>query len=96
MLDQRQTAHPFPFLAALLADPEFCEGLQDAPQMFIDFDESAATEAEMIAVVERNLTNSVRTRDRQFCQLTDTEPTSYLYALGFVLGMINEGCSHAQ
>jgi len=96
MLDQMQAAYPFPFLAALLADPEFCEGLQDAPQMFVDFDESLATEAEMIEVVERNLTCRVRTQDRQFCQLTNSDPPSYLYALGFVLGMINEGCSHAQ
>jgi len=96
MLDQRQTAHPFPFLAALLAHPEFCEGLQDAPQMFVDFDESLATEAELIEVVERNLISRVRAQDRQFCQLTNTEPASYLYALGFVLGMINEECSHAQ
>jgi len=96
MLDQEQVAHPFPFLAALLVHPEFCEGLQDAPQMFVDFDESLATEAEMIEVVERNLTRRVRAQDRRLCQMINTEPSSYLYALGLVVGMINEGCSHAQ
>lgn len=96
MPDQMQPALPLPPLAALLAHSDFREGEADAPQMYADFDEPMATEVEMIAVVERNLSHRARTQDRQMCQLTNTEPASYLYALGFVMGLISEGRSHTQ
>lgn len=96
MLDQQQPTSPFPSLAALLAHPEFCAGVEDAPEVYEDNDECLSTEAEMIDVVERNLTHRVRTRDRWLCQLIDTEPPSYLYTLGLVVGLINEGCLHVH
>jgi len=95
MLDQ-EAAHPFPSLAALLAHPEFCAGVADAPEVYEDNDECLSREAEMIDVVERNLTRSVRIRDHWLCQLTDIEPPSYLYTLGLVVGLINEGCLHVH
>jgi len=96
MLDQLQAALAFPSLAALLKDPDFRSGLQDAPEMYADNDECLSTEAEMITVVERNLSRRVRTRDRWLCQLTNTEPPSYLDTLGLVVGLINQGCLHAH
>lgn len=86
----------FPFLAALLTHPDFREGIADAPQMFADMEERLATETEMIDVVERNLSRRARIQDCRFCQMTNTEPPSYLYALGLVVGMINEGRLHAR
>lgn len=96
MLDQQQPTPPFLSLAALLAHPEFCAGIADAPEVYEDNDECLSTEAEMIDVVERNLTHYVRIRDHQLCQLTHTDPPSYLYTLGLVVGLINEGCLHVQ
>jgi len=96
MLNEMQLAITFPSLAALLENPDFRSGLQDAPQVFADYDEPVSTEAEMIEVVERNLSRRARTRDGWLCRLLDTGPPSYLYALGLVVGLINEGCLHAH
>ncbi|MEO8972502.1 MAG: hypothetical protein ABI406_12980 [Ktedonobacteraceae bacterium] len=91
MLDQMQAETIVPSLSTLLKYPAFQAGLYDAPEVYADNDEALSSETTMMVVVERNLTRRARERDRRASQATGTEPPSYLYQLGLVLGLINEG-----
>lgn len=93
MLDQMQTV--LPLLSALLAHPEFVEGVQTAQQYFVDdYGEAPLSEEQMIEEVEINLSRRVVANTKRFCAMTGTELPSYLCDLGYVLGTIGKGLTY--
>lgn len=84
-------------LAALLAHPEFQQGLALAQEVFLDeYEEAPLSEEEMMEQVETNLSQQATERDRASCRLFGDEPSSYFYGLGYVLGIINQGLGYVR
>ena len=50
----------------------------------------------MIDEVELELSRYVIEADKKICRLSGDQPFPYLYHLGYVLGIINEGLTYAS
>lgn len=88
---------PTDLLAALLAHPDFQEGLRCGQENFFDsYEEAPLTEEEIIEEVEGNLSRGVLEAGKTCHQMHGWEPFSSLYNLGFVLGTINQGLTYAH
>jgi hypothetical protein len=98
MCNQMHLASPGAPLSELLQHPEFLEGLTVAQQHFLDsYEEAPLTEEEMIDEVERHLSRRITEHRKHACRALGWEPPpSYLYTLGFVLGIINTGLTYAR
>ena len=84
-------------LAALCEHPDFQEGMKWGRQMYYDMEyEGMLTEAEMVSVIEDNLTRRALKVSAYFYRVMELEPDPYLYCLGVVVGMIAEGCTAAK
>lgn len=81
-----------PLLSALLAHPEFAEGVRAAHESFFDsYDEAPLSEEEMVDEVEMNLSRRVTERSKQLLLLLGGPPSSYFYNLGYTFGTIDKG-----
>ncbi len=97
MLDQMQVTTVVPSLSALLAHPEFQQGLADGHEFFSDFYEDAPlSEDEMIEEVEGNLSRRATEREKKICRMYGWEPSSYFYGLGCVVGIIDQGLTYTR
>ncbi len=97
MFDQMQVTTVVPSLSALLAHPEFQQGLADGPERFLDsYEDAPLTEEEMIEEVEGNLSRRATEREKKICRLYGWEPSSYLYGLGCVIGIIDQGLTYTR
>ena len=97
MLEQKQVSSVVPSLSALLAHPDFQEGLKEGRASFSDSYEAAPlSEEEMIEEVEMNVSRRITMRSFYLCSVYGWEASSYLYNLGVVLGTIDEGLAHAR
>lgn len=96
MLDQKQVATSVPALFALLEHPEFRQGLANAQEEFLgSYRPAPLTQEEMIEEVEINLSRRITQRCQHLCFVYGDKPSSYLFNLGFVVGLINEGLTYA-
>jgi hypothetical protein len=96
MLDQVQGATVFPSLFPLLEHPEFQLGVVDAYEYFSEsYEDAPLTEEEMIEEVEMNVSRRVTENAKTLCRVCGWAPSSYLYNLGYVFGMINKGLTYA-
>ena len=97
MLDQMQVTAVAPFLSALLEHPEFQKGLAVGHEFFFDsYEEAPLTEEEMIEEVKGNLSRRATARNKEIARLTGDEPPSYLYNLGYVIGVIDKGLAYTR
>ncbi len=98
MLDQMQVTTVIPSLSALLAHPEFQQGLADGrSERFLDsYEDAPLTEEEMIEEVEGNLSRRAIEREKKLCRMYGWEPSSYLYTLGCVIGIIDQGLTYTR
>ena len=100
MLNYAETASSstnIPSLSALLAHPEFQEGLAVGHEFFFDsYDEALLTQDEMIEEVKGNLSRRIIARNKEIARLTGDEPPSYLYNLGYVVGVIDQGLTYTR
>jgi hypothetical protein len=88
---------PVVLLSALLAHPEFQQGVREAHEGFLgDYEPEPLTEDEMIETVERNLSRCVIEHCKKLCRFYGEEPISYLHNLGRVVGTIAQGLSYTQ
>jgi hypothetical protein len=96
--DTTNTSTIVPLLSALLAHPDFAEGVRMANEWFFDhYDEEAPlSEEDMIEQVETNLSRRVTERGKQIDRVMGWESLSYLHHLGYVLGTIDKGLSYAR
>ncbi len=92
MFDQMRVISTLHSLSALLDHPEFQRGLAGAQEEFSsDYEAAPLTEEEMVNEVEMNLSRRVTERDKEISQFFGGTPSSYLYNLGFVVGLISTG-----
>lgn len=97
MIDQMQGATVVPSLSSLLEHPEFRLGVADAHEYFSEsYEDAPLTEEEMIEEVEMNVSRRVTENARTLCRACGWAPSSYLYNLGYVFGMINKGLTYAH
>ncbi|MBA2682655.1 MAG: hypothetical protein H0U76_30205 [Ktedonobacteraceae bacterium] len=99
MLDQRRSVLLLQTRSAFLAHPEVQQGIAEAHLHFLDsYEPEPLSEAEMIEVVETNVSRSVTQNNQELCHLLgwDASASSYLRHLGSVLGMVNEGLRYTQ
>ncbi len=82
-------------LSALMGHPDFMGGVSLAQDSFLDFYAPAPlTEDEMIEEVEDNLGRVTTKQSREATRALGGQPFSYIHALGFVFGTINEGLTY--
>ena len=87
----RRLAAP-PALAALFEHPDFQEGVKWGKETYYDMGhEGMLTEAEMVDVVEENLSRCALREGARFDQAMELAPDSYLVRLGIVVSVIAEG-----
>ena len=66
-------------------------------QIYYDMEyEGMLTEAEMVSVIEDNLTRRALKTSEHFYRVMGMGPDPYLWRLGIVVGMIAEGCIAAK
>jgi len=95
--EQMQTPPALHSLSALLVHPEFQRGLAGAQEEFAsDHKAAPLTEEEMVNEVEMNLSRRVTERDKKITRIFGGPPSSYLYNLGFVVGLIDTGLTYAR
>jgi hypothetical protein len=96
MIDQMQGATVVPSLSTLLEHPEFQLGVADAHEHFSEsYEDAPLTEEEMIEEVEMNVSRRVTENARTLCRVYGWGPSSYLYNLEYVFGMIDKGLTYA-
>jgi hypothetical protein len=96
-LDQIQAPTVVPLLSALLEHPEFQRGLADAHEEFLgSYKAAPLTQDEMIEEVEMSLSRHVTERCKQISLVYGEKPSSYLFNLGFVVGVIDKGLTYAR
>jgi hypothetical protein len=94
---QGMTPSSLHVLSALLEHPEFQQGLAVAQEEFDgEYELAPLTEEAMIKEVEMNLSRRITERCHKLCQLEGWEPSSYLWNLGFVVGVIDKGLTYAH
>lgn len=86
-------------LSALLTHPDFVQGTSLAQECFLEkYAPAPLTENEMVEEVEQSLSRAVRQRSEvvsnAISQMFGDPPPSYIHALGFVFGTINEGLTY--
>ncbi len=97
MLDQMQVTTVVHSLSALLAHPEFQEGLANGHEQFFEsYEEAPLTEEEMIEEVEMNLSRRITERDKKLSRIMGDKLSSYFYNLGFVVGTIDKGLTYTR
>jgi len=99
MSDQMHPTPPaVPVLSALCEQAEFQRGLTEAKETFLeDYDPAPLSEEEMITEVELELSRRMTERAKLLARLDEGWPcSSYLYHLGYVVGIINEGLTYAR
>ncbi len=97
MLDQMQVTTVVPSLSALLAHPDFQRGLADGHEQFSDsYEDAPLTEDEMIEELEGNLSRHITEREKEICRVYGWKPSSYLYGLGCVIGIIDQGLTYTR
>ncbi len=97
MGEQMRVTSTLHSLSALLEHPEFQRGLAGAQEEFSsDHKAAPLTEEEMVNEVEMNLTRRVTERDKKIARIFGGPPSSYLYNLGFVVGLIDAGLTYAR
>ncbi len=83
-------------LSALVAHPDFLQGASLAQDSFLDFYAPAPLDPdEMITEVEDNLGRVTTKQSREATRALGGQPFSYIHALGFVFGTINEGLTYS-
>jgi len=96
MLAQMHVTTPLPSLSALLAHLEFQRWLADAQATFLnDYEAAPLAEEEMIEDVEEWLSRDGFELDKTVCQVSSSEPRTYFYNLGLVVGTIDQGLRYA-
>jgi hypothetical protein len=96
MFVQMQVASVVPSLSSLLDHPEFQRGIVEAQEHFSEsYEDAPLTEEEMIEEVEMSVSRRVTETSRTLCRMYRWAPSSYLYNLGYVFGVISKGLSYA-
>ena len=86
-----------PFLSALLEHPEFQRGLAHAQEEFLEsYEPAPLTLDEMIEEVEMNLSRRVTERSKHISLIYGEKPSSYLFNLGYTVGIINKGLTYTR
>jgi hypothetical protein len=97
MPDQMQLATVVPSLSSLLEHPEFQRGIVEAQEYFSEsYEDAPLTEEEMIEEVEMSVSRRVTETSRTLCRMYGWAPSSYLYNLGYVVGIIDKGLTYAH
>ncbi|MBA2682656.1 MAG: hypothetical protein H0U76_30210 [Ktedonobacteraceae bacterium] len=101
MFDQMHVASTHPFLATLLAQPDFqaglCEGRETFQEgMFEDDHEKAWTEEEIIELVEGEVSGEHYRRERLIDRALGYPSLSYMHHLGFVMSYLNQALAHKE
>jgi hypothetical protein len=96
--DQCQERAPDPLmlvLSALIAHPEFQQGVRDCLIYYGDlYDETPLTDEEMIWEVETSLSRRASMADLHSVAMTGSTCPSYLEKLGWVVGTIAKGLTY--
>lgn len=84
-------------LVALLAHPEFVEGVQASQEFYFDmYDEAPLTEEEMLQAVETNLSRHIMLSGRHAAAVMGWNPPCYLRDVGWVVGTIAKGLTYQE
>jgi hypothetical protein len=84
-------------LSALLAHPEFQQGVRDSQNYYFEtYDEAPLTEEEMMWEAETNLSRHTVEIGRHYAALSGDKAPSYLEHLGWVIGTIAKGLSYTD